>query len=199
MSVRFVDEIDGGFGWIEDTQIRRAAHALAVDGRVWIIDPFDAEGVDARVRALGEPAGVLQLLDRHERDAAAFAARYEVPHLVVPDSVPETPFELRPIARSRWWREVALWWPERRALVCADALGTAPYFRAGDEPIGVHPFLRLRPPRSLVGLAPEHVLVGHGEGVHGSDVAAAVDDALRNARRRLPRWFAQLPRLLRNG
>ena len=199
MSVRFVDEIDGGFGWIEDTQIRRAAHALAVDGRVWIIDPFDAEGVDARVRALGEPAAVLQLLDRHERDAAAFAARYEVPHLVVPDSVPETPFELRPIARSRWWREVALWWPERRALVCADALGTAPYFRAGGEPIGVHPFLRLRPPRALVGLAPEHVLVGHGEGVHGSDVAAAVDDALRNARRRLPRWFAQLPRLLRNG
>ena len=199
MSVRFVDEIEGGFGWIEDTQIRRASHALAVDGRVWLGDPFDAEGVDARVRALGEPAAVLQLLDRHERDAAAFAARYEVPHLVVPDSVPETPFELRPIARSRWWREVALWWPERRALVCADALGTAPYFRAGGEPIGVHPFLRLRPPRSLVGLAPEHVLVGHGEGVHGSDVAAAVDDALRNARRRLPRWFAQLPRLLRNG
>ena len=168
-----------------------------VDGRVWIVDPIDGDDVDERIVALGEPAAVIQLLDRHDRDAAAFAARYAVPHLVVPASLPGTPFETRRVAGSRWWREVALWWRERRVLVCADALGTVGYFRVGAEPIGVHPFLRLRPPRSLAGLAPAHVLVGHGEGLHGREAAAAVEDALRNARRRLPRWFAQLPRLLR--
>lgn len=197
--MRFADEIDGGFGWIEEARIGRTSHVLAVDGRVWIVDPFEAEGVDARIAALGEPAGVLQLLDRHSRDAAAFASRYRVPHLVTPASLPGTPFEIRPVAGSRWWREVALWWAERRVLVCADALGTLPYFRVGAEPIGVHPFLRLRPPRLLAGLGPERVLVGHGEGLHGAGTAAAVEDALQNASRRLPRWFAQLPRLLRNG
>jgi hypothetical protein len=166
---------------------------------VWIVDPIDGAGVDDRIAALGEPAAVIQLLDRHERDAAAFASRYSVPHLVVPTELPGTPFETRPVANSRWWREVALWWPEERVLVCADALGSVDYFRAGAEPIGVHPFLRLRPPRSLAGLAPEHVLVGHGEGLHGAEAPWAVEDALRHARRRLPRWFAQLPRLLREG
>lgn len=198
-SIRFVDEMDGGFGWIEEKRIRRASHALASEGRVWIVDPIDGAGVDERIAALGKPAAVIQLLDRHDRDAAAFAARYAVPHLVVPDSLPGTPFETRPVAGSRWWREVALWWPERRVLVCADALGTLPYFRVGGEPIGVHPFLRLRPPRALAGLAVEHVLVGHGVGLHGAEAATAVDDALRHARRRLPRWLTQLPRLLRDG
>ena len=32
--------------------------------------------MDGRIRALGEPAGVIQLLDRHTRDSAAFAARF---------------------------------------------------------------------------------------------------------------------------
>ena len=54
----------------------------------------------------------------------------------------------------RVWREVALWWAERRLLLVADALGTISFFRAGDEPAGLHPLLRLRPPRSLRGLEP---------------------------------------------
>lgn len=194
-----MDELEFGFGWIEETRIRRASHALAVDGGVWIVDPIDGEGVDERIRALGEPLGVIQLLDRHARDGARFATRLGVALHVVPSSVSATPFEFRPVARSRWWREVALWWPDRRVLACADALGTVPYFCAGPEPVGVHPLLRLRPPRSLAGLAPEHLLVGHGEGLHGAGTAAAVEDALRHARRRLPRWLVQLPRLVREG
>jgi glyoxylase-like metal-dependent hydrolase (beta-lactamase superfamily II) len=94
------------------------------------------------------------------------------------------------------WREVALWWPDRRILVCADALGTVPhYFRAGDEAVGVHPLLRLTPPRRLLGLDPLHVLVGHGEGIHGDGVRAELDGAIRSARRRIPRWLVGLPRL----
>ena len=46
--------------------------------------------------ALGEPAGVVQLLDRHNRDCAAVAAELGVPHLVVPDAVPDSPFEAIP-------------------------------------------------------------------------------------------------------
>jgi len=196
MRITFVDELDCGFGWIDDSPLGRAGHALAAAGRVWVFDPIAGDGVEERIRSLGEPAAVVQLLDRHDRDAARLAARLGVPHEIVPSALPVTPFRLLAVARSRFWREVALWWPERRILVCADAVGTVPhYYRAGDEPLGVHPFLRLRPPRRLVGLEPLHVLVGHGEGVHGEGAGAAVDDAIANARRRIPRWLVGLPRL----
>ena len=39
-------------------------HALASEGRAWLVDP-PAGDVEARLRALDEPAGVIQLLDRH--------------------------------------------------------------------------------------------------------------------------------------
>lgn len=198
MSTRFVDEIEGSVGWIESERMQRTSHALSVDGRVWLIDPIDGEGVEERIRGAGEPAGVIQLLDRHARDGAAFADRFGVPLHVVPRTLPGTPFELLPIVRNRWWKEVALWWPERRILAVADVLGTIPFFRAGDEPAGLHPFLRLRPPRALAGLGVEHLLVGHGEGIHGEAAAAAVDHAVRTGRRRLPRWLTGIPRIVRD-
>jgi hypothetical protein len=190
----WVDEIEDGIGWVEDARMRRTGHALAVDGRVWLVDPFEMEGLEERVRALGEPAGVIQLLDRHGRDCASLAWKLGVPHHVVPRTLPETPFTFLPVSSWRLWQEVALWWPERRILVAADVLGTIPFHRAGAEPIGVHPFLRLFPPRALQGLGVEHVLVGHGEGRHGDTTAAEVDDALVHARRRIPRWLAGLRR-----
>ena len=161
-----------------------------------MVDPVDRDGVDERIRALGEPAAVLVLLDRHRRDADAFAARFGVPlHETPLEPVSPAPFEFRPIARSRFWREVALWWPERRVLAVGDALGTVGYFRAGDETLGVHPFLRLRPPReALAGLEPEHVLVGHGKGVHGPPAAVALERALTGARRNAPRLATSLVR-----
>jgi hypothetical protein len=196
MTVRFVDEADGVLGWIEHARLQRTSHALAAEGRVWIVDPIEGDGVDERIKALGEPAGVIQLLDRHERDCAAFAARFGVPLHVVPRSLPGSPFELRPVVRLHVWREVALWWPQRRILVCADVLGTIPFFRAGDDLVGVHPLLRVSPPRSLRGLDAAHLLVGHGEGV--SD-GAAVERALATARRRIPRWLAGVPGIVRRG
>ena len=198
MSLRTVDESEIGLGWIEAAPRARTSHALLVDGRVWLVDPIEPDHLEPRVRSLGEPAGVIQLLDRHGRDCEAIAARLRVPHYVVPDTVPETPFELLPLVRSRFWHEAALWWPEQRTLVCADALGTIPYFRAGGEPAGVHPLLRFKPPRRLLGLRPEHLLVGHGEGIH-QDAGPAVEDAIRHARRRIPRWLAGVPRILRAG
>ena len=161
---------------------------------MWLFDVVDAVGVEARVRALGEPAGVVQLLDRHERDAPAFAERLGVPFYRVPfDGIPGSPFTFVRIVRNRFWQEVAAWWEERRVLVCADALGTVGYFLAGGERLGVHPLLRLRPPRGLLAFEPAHVLTGHGEGVH-EDAAAALAEALTTARRRLPRALASLRR-----
>ena len=199
MSVRIVDETEFGLGWMETTAQSRTSHALVVEGRVWLVDPIEPEGVEERIRALGEPVGVVQLLDRHNRASASLASRLGVPLHVVPESLSETPFELLPIVRRRFWAEVALWWPERRALVCADVLGTNPFFRASDEPVGVHPVLRFIPPRRLLGLGVEHLFVGHGEGLHGIGTAAQVDDAVSNARRRIPRWLRGVPRIVRRG
>lgn len=195
--MRFCDEQDFGFGWLDDDErMRRTSHALVAAGGVWVIDPVAWPEAEERARAFGEPRGVLQLLDRHDRDCAAVAARLGVPHHVVPSwRIRSAPFEFLTVSRNRFWREVALWWPESRVLVCADALGTIAYFRAPGERLGVHPLLRLRPPRALRRVFPEHVLTGHGEGVH-EDASAALHEALRTSRRRLP---AALRRMLRSG
>ncbi len=180
MEIRFCDEGAGTLGWVVDEFMERCSHALVADGRVWLVDALDGDGVEERVRALGEPAGVIQLLDRHGRDCAALAARLGVPHHVL--AVGRAPFEALPVVTRKRWRELALWWPARRVLVCADALGTARYFRAPGERLAVHPLLRLTPPRRLGALRPARVLVGHGTGVDG----AALQDALRDARWRAP-------------
>ncbi len=101
MTVRLTDETDFGFGWIEEAAEAKTGHALVVDGRVWLVDPIEPEDVEERVLALGEPAGVLQLLDRHNRAAAALAARLGVPHHVAPRELPGTPFTVLPVVRNR--------------------------------------------------------------------------------------------------
>jgi hypothetical protein len=182
-----------GFGWIVDEAMTRTSHALAADGTVWLVDAIDwPEAVD-RALALGEPAGVVQLLDRHNRDCAALATRLGVPHVVVPDALPDSPFTIVSVMRRKHWRESALWWPEKRTLVTADALGTSRFYTGGKAPIGVHPFLRLTPPRALGAFEPDRILVGHGEGVAGADTAHALREALRTSRRRLPGVLLRLP------
>jgi hypothetical protein len=196
VKIRICDETAFGFGWIasEARELERASHALAAGGRVWLVDPVDGPGIDERIRALGEPAAVVQLLDRHSRDCAVLARRLGVPHLRLPfGGVPGSPFEVRTVLSVPKWRELALWWDAERVLVCAEALGTVSYFRAPNEPLGVHPALRLYQPRGLRDLAqclaPGHVLVGHGEGIHGEGAAAALAAAVSGARRATPRWL----------
>ena len=178
--------------WVEPAPawMARAANAVALgDGRVFVFDPFDDGTGEAeqRVRALGPVAGVVQLLDRHQRDCAAWARRFGVPHHVVPRG--GLPFELIDVLRiPRVWSEAAAWLPETGTLVVADVLANAPGYRAAGEPLGVHPFLRMVPPRALGRLPVEHLLLGHGPALHGEAARTALADALRTSRRNAPRF-----------
>jgi hypothetical protein len=197
VAAAFCDELPFAFGWIspEPPRLERASHALVEGGRVWLVDPVEIEGLEARIASAGEPAGVIQLLDRHDRDCAKLAERYGVPLLRTPfGGVEGSPFETHRVVDVPLWREVALWWPERRTLVVADALGTASYYLGPGERLAVNPLLRLVPPRSLARFEPQHVLCGHGEGVHGAEASVALHDGLRTARREAPAWLAGLLR-----
>jgi hypothetical protein len=186
-----------GLSWVVDEPATRSSHALAADGRVWLVDPVEWQpGLD-RALALGRPAAVLQLLDRHNRDCAAVARTLGVPHLTVPADLPGTPFDVVEIRRSRGWHEVALWWPEQRTLLVAEAIGTNDFFTGGRRAAGVHLLLRPFPPRRQLGmLEPAHLLVGHGEGLHGDDAARALRDALRTSRTGILGVVSRVPALL---
>ena len=185
MDFRWVDEWDGGFGWLVDEVRGRTGHALVADGGVWLVDPVDVPGLEERARAAGEPRAVVQLLSRHDRDSDRLAERLGVPHLRVPHEAAGTPFQFLRLVEMRGWREVALWWPEPRVLAVGDALGTLPYFLGRGDRLGVYPWLRLTPPPAFRLVEPERILCGHGEGVH-DDAAGALREALETSRRRMP-------------
>lgn len=185
-----------GLTWIETSGMRRAAHALRADGRVWLVDPYEDDVALSAATELGTPAGVIQLLDRHNRDCGAIAQRLEVPLLRVPAEVANSPFEVIPVISRPWWREVALWWEAERALVVAEAVGTVPAFALGRQ-VGVHPMLRLRPPRGpLTARSPERLLVGHGAALE-SGATAAIRDALSGSLTDIPQLVLKLPSLVR--
>ena len=199
-----IDRFDGGVGWLahpEET-MQRASHALAVDGDVWVIDPVDVDGLDDLLGEFGEVQGVVTLLDRHKRDAAAVANRHEVPvyiphffegvagDLAAPverfrHDLAETGFAVHEVIDNRFWQEAVLFDRDSGVLVVPEAVGTADYFRTPSERLGVHPMLRLTPPSKLGRLDPERILVGHGAGIH-EDAATALETALSRSRSHTP-------------
>ena len=104
-----LEEHSFGLSWLMDEGAQRTSHALRAGGRVWLVDPVDHPDAMGLVTALGAPAAVVQLIDRHNRDCAAIAERLGVPHLKVPDAVPDSPFETIAVLRLRPWQERALW------------------------------------------------------------------------------------------
>ena len=201
MAVRFTDE-SFGFGWMQLEFMQRTSHALAAadDGGVVLVDPVDDPALDARVRALGRVAAVVQLLDRHDRDSSAIATRYGVPYHRLPrGTVGGTQLQAIPIVDVPGWHERALWWPDRRILVVSESLGSPPYYRApGERRLAVHPMRRPLPPSGLLDFAPARLLLGHGEGLH-EDVPAAMREAIAGARRNLPAWLLARAREFRTG
>ena len=196
MDIRFCDDLgDNGFSWLVEEPMTRTSHALVTAGKVWLVDPVDWPEAIARAASLGEPAGVLQLLDRHDRDCGAIAERLGLPHLTVPPQVPGAPFDLVELRHSKRWHEVALWWEAARTLVVAEAVATNPFFTGGAAELGVHPLLRFRPPRALTAFEPEHLLVGHGEGLHGAAATDGLRTAIAQSRRGLPRLLLKAPAL----
>ena len=200
MRLSSLDETAVGLEWVVDEAMTRASHALVDEGRVWLIDPVDVPEAIDRATALGEVAGVLQLLDRHPRDCEALAERFGVEHHRLPDAVPGTGFELFDVVDVPKWREKGLWWEARRVLLVPEAIGTGPMFTAGKGAAGVHIFLRGLPPRgALRPYEPEHLLCGHGPGVHGPQAATALADALARSRKDLPAAVLNLPRAYGKG
>ena len=198
MSPTTIHHHELGVTWLEAGGMQRTAHALRDGERVWLIDPFTDDAALAAAAELGRPVGVIQLLDRHNRDGAALARRFEVPLWRLPPTVPDSPFAVVSVVSVPGWREVALWWEQQQALVVAEAVGTAPLFALGRR-LGVHPMLRITPPRDALSRhRPERLLVGHGPPIE-SDAASALTEALAASRGDLPRLVLALPSLFRGG
>jgi hypothetical protein len=169
---------------------------------VLVIDPVDTPGLDEALAPLGPLVGVCTLIDRHARDAEAVAARHGtrrvVPAVLAGKGAPlvVNGVQERVILATLGWNEAALWLPERRLLVCSEAVGSnGAFFLAepGDK-LGLHPLLRLRPPRgALSGLDPLAVAVGHGAPVTDG-AAEALERALETARSAVPDMVTRLVR-----
>lgn len=204
-----IDRWEHGVGWLAhpDETMQRASHAIEVDGEVWIVDPVDHEGLDDLVTDLGSVAGVVVLLDRHTRDAAAVANRHDVsvhvpqfmreiaddlaaPVELIQRELGDTGYGMYELTNNGFWKEAALYGEDTGTLVVPESIGTTSYFRTSSERLGVHPMLRLFPPRKLARLSPERVLVGHGSGIH-EDAEAAIRDALDGSRTRAPSLYAK--------
>ena len=191
MRLRELTEHPLGVTWVVDDPLLRASHALVHDGRVWLVDPVDAPEAIERAAALGEPAGVLQLFVAHQRDGAAIAKRLGVPFHVLPDVLPG----LAVLASSTSTSAVE----GARAVVARSRAGWSsrsrsappPHYALGPGPAGVHFLRRAAPAEPAEPFLPEHLLVGHGEPVHGGDAAAALLDALNRSRRDLPAFVLE--------
>jgi hypothetical protein len=186
----------GSFSWMLGPidPMSRACSAIVLGAGTVLVDPVDADGLDAQLAVLPAVIGVVTLLDRHQRDAAAIAGRLGVPRLIPValggeglrlDGVQE-----RAVIARRGWREALMWLPDRLLLVCPETLGTAAFDLARRrDPLGMHPFARPFPPRAAFrGIDPVVIAVGHGPPVT-VDATAAMRRVLGRARLQLPRHW----------
>lgn len=196
----------GSFAWLAfpDERFQRSSSAVVVEGGCLLVDPLDAPGLEHELERIGPVVGVVTLLDRHQRDAAALASRHGAPRLLPRAlggrGVGIQGIEERTVVERRRWREALLWLPDRRLLVCAETLGTNPFFLARPaDRLGVHPVARLfRVARAFGGLEPGTIAVGHGLPLR-ADATAAMRTALARSRRDLPRAWARAASLAVRG
>lgn len=213
-----IDRRNDGVGWIAhpDEGMQRASHALVDDGDetdgdgVWLIDPVDAADLEELLSGFGDVLGVVVLLDRHKRDAAEIARRHDVsvyrptwmrsideaieaPVRALDTELGGTGYRVRKRIDLPIWKEAVLYRPNDGSLLVPESFGTADFFCAPGERLGVHPMLRLTPPGDLGGLAVERVLVGHGSGIT-DDAQQAIRDAISGSRSRAPALYLRVLR-----
>ncbi|MFB6186007.1 MAG: hypothetical protein ABEI86_03965 [Halobacteriaceae archaeon] len=198
-----IDEWHSGFGWIAypDELIQRASHGLIHNGGIWLIDPLLTANLESMITDYGEPVGIVILSSLHTRDAVELAKQFEIP-IHIPESLQITPSTntitfseeladtgFKPLkgVSLPWWQEVALY--DGDTLLVGDMLGTAPYFTARDEEIGIHPLLRLFPPSKISKLTPERILTGHGAGIMEAGTEQ-LQTAFNHARLQIPQVWA---------
>ena len=213
-----VDVGEAGIGWIADPTelMQRTSHAFfGADDRLWLVDPLDVPGLDDYLGSHGEVGGVIVAFDRHRRDAAKIAQRFDLPVTVPPVlegfvgsidaetrvrpgcETAQLQFHTLLDSRVPPWREAAVIGPDGTTIYIPEVLGRAGYYTAPGERVGVHPMLRVTPPRAAMqSLSFQTLWCGHGRGLTGAQ--AEVDRALRDARSRLPAaYLSALGGLLR--
>ena len=178
-----------GLGWEPEV----SSFCVESGGETVLLDPLapppSAQEVWTRLEAR-PPTTVVVLKPDHVRDVDLFVRWYGVrahgPQLFFPGDVPrseleplqpgdELPGGLRALYDGRREIETPLYLPEQRALAFADAL-TAPggVLRVWGTPW--HEERALPALRALLELPFEHVLVSHGDPVHGrADFEAALE------------------------
>jgi hypothetical protein len=182
-----------GFEWerlVASTFVESGGEKLLLDP---LAPPDDVSEVWERLDE-SPPTVVVVLKPDHVRDVDLFVRRYGArafgPWLFWRDDVPET--ELEPVQPGMelpgglvalydggWDHETPLWLPEQRALVFGDGL-TAPGGELRVWASQWHEERILPALHALLELPFEHVIVSHGEPVHGRD---AYERALE-----LPTW-----------
>ena len=197
--MRFCDEQDFGFGWLDDDE-RDAAHVARARRR--------RRRVGDRSRCVARGGGACRVARRAARRAAA--ARPPQPRLRVGRRAARRSHTTSSragestarhssssaISRNRFWREVALWWPEQRVLVCADALGTIAFFCAPGERARRAPAPAPQARRARCGGSFPSTSSPATARACTSDASAALHEALRTSRRRLP---GALRSMIRSG
>ncbi len=204
MSVEVRDVAEGLWLWRQphpdweegaDWDAEVCSFAVRSRGVALVLDPLapppGAREAWERLERLA-PTEVVVLKPDHVRDVDLFVrwygARAHGPALFWPGDVPRTPLAavqpgdelpggLRAQYDGRGLQETPVYLPEQRALVFADAL-TAPggELRVWDTPW--HEERVLPALRAMLALEFEHVLVSHGEPVHGrADFEAALERA----------------------
>lgn len=203
-----IAEWEGGYGWLADPKdlSERSSHVIVGNSGHWLIDPLDGPGVRDLLPDASDITGIVLTLDRHQRDCAMFAREFDVavaiagPLRGVEADLPcrtestdrfraDTGWSVRPVIDRPGWHEIALVSADGKTMWISEIVGNAPYFCAPQEQLGVHPLVRLRPPREIFAdEEPDRVIVGHGRGVmeHG---AAALHDAMEHGRRRAPQAY----------
>lgn len=186
----------GGVSWQAHPSepAARTSHAVVGQAGCWLVDPLVTPELEEWLPDEEPVVGILALFSWHARDADRAADRFDVPVyrprwipridrqvaarcLSFRHHPPDPALHAIPSCPVPGWDEAFLWHRPSRTLLVPESLGTADRFLIGDERLGVSPYRRFAPPSALRPLAPDRVLVGHGDGVT-TDAPAALRSAL---------------------